>query len=258
MRHGEFTGLEKNYSKYRPAYSETILTALLGMIDKDVSDINVADVGAGTGIWTRMIAKRNVKTVVAVEPNDAMREQGIKDSGGLNIKWIKGDGEKTNLDSNSCDLLTMASSFHWVDLNQGLKEFSRVLNDNGKFCALWNPRLIEVNPLLLEIENKLSEFSKDIKRVSSGRSGTTEKLIDELNSSPYFSDAVYMEARHIEKQTPEHYLGVWWSVNDIRVQLGEDNFKKFMDYVEERVKDLECIEATYLTRAFSADIKVCT
>jgi hypothetical protein len=116
--------------------------------------------------------------------------------------------------------------------------------------ALWNPRLIETNKLLVEIEEKLGEYAPDIKRVSSGRSGITETLTDKLVDSPYFDDTVYLEGRHIKKQTPEEYIGVWWSVNDIRAQAGEDAFSKFMEYVESRVSDLEYIETTYLTRAW--------
>jgi hypothetical protein len=50
----------------------------------------------------------------------------------------------------------MASSFHWADFELATKEFSRVLRKGGRFCALWNPRLIEVNPMLVEIEMYLN------------------------------------------------------------------------------------------------------
>jgi hypothetical protein len=52
--------------------------------------------------------------------------------------------------------------------------------------------------------------------------------------------------------TPERYLGAWRSVNDLRVQLGEKQFDAFLDFVEQRVGGQRLIEATYLTRAWSA------
>ena len=52
--------------------------------------------------------------------------------------------------------------------------------------------------------------------------------------------------------TPEHYVDVWNSVNDLRVQLGEESFLEFMAFVERRVGGLSFIETTYLTRAWSA------
>ena len=52
--------------------------------------------------------------------------------------------------------------------------------------------------------------------------------------------------------SPDRYLGAWRSVNDLRVQLGPDKFDDFMEFVEQRIDGLDVIEATYLTRAWSA------
>ncbi len=248
---GDFTGLAENYSRFRPGYSETILDAILGITRKRTADIDFVDVGAGTGIWSRMVATRKCKSTVSIEPNDDMRTVGEKDSQDSPLVWGKGTAESTGLENNSADLLTMASSFHWADFEKSTKEFTRVLRPGGHFAALWNPRLIEVNPLLVEIEKKLEDFvPKKLKRVSSGRSGITETLVEKLATSPYFDDVITLEGRHVSHQTPEHYVGVWRSVNDVRVQAGEKGFAEFMAYVEDRIKGIESIETTYLTRAW--------
>jgi hypothetical protein len=52
--------------------------------------------------------------------------------------------------------------------------------------------------------------------------------------------------------TPERYLGVWRSVNELRVQLGERQFEAFLDFVGRRIADQPSIQATYTTRAWSA------
>jgi ubiquinone/menaquinone biosynthesis C-methylase UbiE len=119
LKHGDFTGLAKNYSKFRPAYSDSAVTAVLSLVGKKTQDIDFADVGAGTGIWTRLIDSRGTKSSTAVEPNDDMRGEGVNDSNGLKIKWQKGSGEATGLADNSADFLSMASSFHWVDFEKG-------------------------------------------------------------------------------------------------------------------------------------------
>lgn len=251
---GDFTGLAENYSLYRPGYAPVILRALQGLIGKPWNTIDFADVGAGTGIWTRMVAEQGTHSAIAVEPNDDMRHFGEKDSIKNPIEWVKGNGENTSLSESSCDLVSMASSFHWVDFNAGTREFHRVLKPGGVFCALWNPRKIEENPLLVEIEDTLYEMAPHIKRVSSGRAAFTESLFKQLESCGHFSEVLYCEAQHIAKQRPEHYLGVWWSVNDIRAQAGEDSFKRFMSYVEDRIRDVPVIETTYLTRAWMAKV----
>jgi len=250
--HGDFTGLAGDYSRYRPGYSPSVVSAVLALLDRPFAEADVADVGAGTGIWTRILAARGPRSVVAVEPNDDMRQQGVLASRGTNIAWRKGSGEATGLPAGSVDLASMASSFHWVDFDKGCAEFQRILRPGGRFVAVWNPRLIEANPLLVEIEAEIGRLKPDVRRVSSGRSGLTERLTDALWSTPGFDDVVYLEGRHVNVQTPEQYLGAWRSVNDLQVQLGPDLFAAFLRHVENKIDGLPGIETTYLTRAWAA------
>ncbi len=249
---GDFTGLAGEYSKSRPDYCPSILNALLGLLDKPLYDLDVVDVGAGTGIWTRMIYEKGVKSVIAVEPNDDMRTHGVLDCNATTIQWLPGTAENTGLSNCSCDWLTMASSFHWVNFEKATQEFHRILRPRGRFTALWNPRLIEVNPLLIEIETHLDSLHPNIRRVSSGRSGIAESLTEMLIASPYFEDIIYLEGRHVIEMSPQRYLGAWRSVNDIQHQLGTKKFDTFINFIEWRISKLEKIEAAYLTRAWSA------
>jgi hypothetical protein len=79
-----------------------------------------------------------------------------------------------------------------------------------------------------------------------------ETLTEQLWSSPWFEDVVYLEGRHDIVMTPDRYLGVWRSVNELRVQLGEQQFEAFLDFVEQRIAGHSSIKATYATRAWSA------
>ena len=166
IKKGDFTGLADDYKKSRPNYSSTVLSSIIGILPKPLEEIDFVDVGAGTGIWTNMVYTRGVKSITAVEPNDDMRSEGIKFTYGTDINWIKGSAENTGINSDSVDWITMASSFHWADFEQATNEFHRILRKNGVFTALWNPRLIEVNPLLVEIESYLNVLRPNIKRVS--------------------------------------------------------------------------------------------
>jgi len=252
LKAGDFTGLANDYSEHRPDYCPSVLNALLGLLCKPNSEVDFVDVGAGTGIWTRMVYEAGVRSVIAVEPNQDMRNNGILDSHHTSVHWFAGSAESTGLPSGSADWLSMASSFHWANFHTATQEFHRVLRPGGRFTALWNPRLIEVNSLLVEIEAHMYSLCPNIKRVSSGRSGITETLKEQLLASPYFEDVVYMEGRHIIEMTPERYLGAWRSVNDLRVQMGPEKFNTFLEFVEMRIASLKVIEATYLTRAWSA------
>ncbi len=252
IKPGIFTGLADEYSKNRPDYCGSVLNGLLGLLNMSTTDIDFVDIGAGTGIWARMVCQKGVGSVVAVEPNEEMRANGIRDSRDLGIRWQEGTAEKTGLPDSCCNWVTMASAFHWTDFESATSEFYRILRPGGRFSALWNPRLIEANPVFVEIEAHLKTLNPDIERVSSGRSGMTETLTQRLWDSPYFEDVVYMEGRHVISMTPSRYLGIWRSVNDLRVQLGKKRFETFLGFVEERIKGLEVLDATYLTRAWSA------
>lgn len=252
MKHGDFTGLADDYAKFRPGYAPQIATAILGYLGRSTATIDAADIGAGTGIWTRILAGRGLHSVVAVEPNDDMRGQGIETSRDTGIVWQKGLAEATGLLDGSVDLVSMASSLHWADFDKACEEFHRILRPHGIFVALWNPRFIEANPLLVEIEEEITRLKPDIRRVSSGRSGLTERLTDMLSAKPQFADVVYMEGRHSLQQTPSQYIGVWRSVNDLQVQLGSELFQKFLAFTEKRTAGLAVIETTYVTRAWVA------
>ena len=252
MQHGDFTGLAADYARYRPGYAWEVGTAILNYVGRDPAQTDAADIGAGTGIWTRMLAEHGLRSVTAVEPNDDMREQGIAGSRGTNIVWRKGSAEDTGLPARSADLVSMASSLHWADFDRACEEFHRVLRPHGVFAALWNSRLVEENPLLVEIEAQITRLKPDIRRVSSGRSGMADRLTEMLGANPHFADVVKVEGRHTVRQTPAQYMGVWRSVNDLRVQLGEQLFGQFLEETEKRIAGLPAVETTYLTRAWMA------
>jgi ubiquinone/menaquinone biosynthesis C-methylase UbiE len=252
IKHGNFDSLAGDYAQFRPGYAPSVVPALLSLVGRPAREVDAVDVGAGTGIWTRMLAAQQLHSVTAVEPSDEMRRHGALTAPELGIVWRRGKAEETGLPSGSYDLVSMASSFHWTDFDKACAEFQRMLKPGGRFVALWNPRMIELNPLLVEIEQEITRLNPEVKRVSSGRSGLTDRLTDMLWAKSGFDDVIYLEGRHKATQTAEQYLGAWRSVNDLRVQLGPDRFDRFMDFVERKTAGLPGIETTYLTRAWAA------
>ena len=108
MKQGDVSNLAKKYIN-RPAYSELILRAILKYMDYEKKEnFKIAEVGAGTGKLTKMLLEMGLD-VIAVEPNDAMREEGIKYTREHNIQWINGTGEYTTLENECVDWVIMAS-----------------------------------------------------------------------------------------------------------------------------------------------------
>lgn len=251
MQLGDFTQLAKQYIN-RPAYSEHLLKTLLlytGYLQK--TDYQVADVGAGTGKLTKMLLEKGLN-VIAVEPNDAMREEGIKYTKGFNVSWLSGSGEVTGLQDKSIDWLIMASSFHWTNPEKSLPEFYRVLKPGSYFTAIWNPRNIESSELHSRIERKIYEIAPNINRVSSGSKATTKKWEEIITSTGHFSNVILMEVDHFEIMSKERYLGAWQSVNDIQAQAGPEKWKEIIAMIENEIADLEVVEVPYKNRAWTA------
>jgi 16S rRNA A1518/A1519 N6-dimethyltransferase RsmA/KsgA/DIM1 with predicted DNA glycosylase/AP lyase activity len=86
-----YTSLADAYLK-RPDYSNSAIDAMLNIADISKGE-KVCDVGAGVAHLTLMLAARGME-VVAVEPNDAMRANGIKRTAHIeNVRWHEGTGE---------------------------------------------------------------------------------------------------------------------------------------------------------------------
>ena len=235
MELGDFTKLAKEYVN-RVGYSETALGVLKDHIEARKGAIQaVADVGAGTGKLTQDLENLGLRGF-AVEPNDAMRAEGIKlFEGRDSFQWSKGTAEITGLPDNSVDWLLMGSSFHWADAPVALEEFHRVLRPGGFFTAIWNPRNIESH----------------LKRVSSGSRANMQDMEKKLLSTPYFVDLFLIEAPHEAVMSKERYMGAWRSVNDIHAQAGDALFAEILQMIEGEISHLDQVVVPYLSRAFT-------
>lgn len=251
LKRGDFSLLAKDYAKYRPGYSKNVINAIFGTMKKPSNKIDAADVGAGTGIFSRELLNKGVKSIVAVEPNKQMREEG-KQISPKEILWKEGSAEKTGLNSKSIDLVSMASSFHWPDTKLAIREFERILKNSGSFLAIWNPRFTELSEVESEIQSVLTDNYNIKSRVSSGRSGITKNLEQILKSSGCFSAVIHYEEIERVPVPKEKYLGAWRSVNDIRSQLGEEKFMNFIEHIDNLLTGISSVDVYYQTRAWLA------
>lgn len=252
MQQGDFTTLAKHYIN-RPAYSDLILQTLLKLVNYDATnpDFQVVEVGAGTGKLTKMLLELGLN-VIAIEPNDAMREEGIKYTEAFeNIIWKKGSGEVTGVEDHQADWIIMASSFHWTDPNLSLPEFSRILKANGHFTAIWNPRNLEISELHTGIEKRIYEIAPNIKRKSSGSGRNSKKWEYILPSTGHFKEVIFTETDHEELFPKERYMGAWHSVNDIPAQAGPEKWQEILKAIEDEIKDLDIIPVPYKMRAWT-------
>lgn len=121
-----FTDKADIYAKYRPSYPNEYIEYLLSANELNENQI-VADIGSGTGIFSRQLLDSGLH-VIGVEPNDDMRkmaEQSLKRY--PRFQSIKATAENTTLKENSVDLVTVAQAFHWFDKEAFKIECQRIL-----------------------------------------------------------------------------------------------------------------------------------
>jgi ubiquinone/menaquinone biosynthesis C-methylase UbiE len=128
-----FCDLASDYAKYRPSYPAAAIDFILEGIDTQLP-IVVADVGAGTGISSRLLAERGVR-VIAIEPNADMRQAAAPHP---LVEFRQATAEATSLSDASVDLVTCFQSFHWFNPEPTLLEFHRILKPSGRLAAVWN------------------------------------------------------------------------------------------------------------------------
>jgi ubiquinone/menaquinone biosynthesis C-methylase UbiE len=251
MKHGDFTELSKYYIN-RPGYSLDVLDIIATSIKKRSGrkELIVADIGAGTGKLTEDLYALGYSGF-AVEPNDAMRTEGEKALNGKPFTWLCGSAEETTLPDNSVDWLLMGSSFHWANAELALREFYRVLKPSGFFTAIWNPRDISRSTLHMEIEEKINEMIPDLKRISSGVGHNAVETEKKLLASSLFSNLFFVEAPYDVYMTKDRYIGVWKSVNDIRVQAGEECFERILKMIESKIESIHEVVVPYKSRAWT-------
>jgi SAM-dependent methyltransferase len=129
----------------------------------------VADVGAGTGIFTGQLLKAEL-SVVAVEPNERMRNEADKWLGKYdNYSSISGTAERTGLADASVDVVTVAQAYHWFRPEQPRAEFLRILKrPPGVVALIWNRR-DDNSDFLQEYESLLTENLPEYNRVKHTR-----------------------------------------------------------------------------------------
>lgn len=129
-----FSDRAADYANYRPSYPAETISALLAGLG-DPAQLTAADIGAGTGISSRLVAARGV-TVWAIEPNAAMRNAATPHP---KVEFRQGSAEQTGL-HHPVDLVFCAQSFHWFEPVAALAEFHRILKPAGRVALIWNDR----------------------------------------------------------------------------------------------------------------------
>ncbi len=244
----DYTGLADAYLK-RPDYADSAIDAMLSIAGAERGD-KVCDVGAGAAHLTLMLAKRGLD-VVAVEPNDAMRSNGIARTATLaNVRWNEGTGESTGQTARAFDMVTFGSSFNVCNRKLALAETARILKPNGWFACMWNHRLLH-DPVQTHIESIIKE------RVSGYGYGTRrEDQTGVIDASGFFGSVVHLDSIVVHEQTVGECVEAWRSHATLERQAGV-RFLEVINAIESYLKHLETplIQVPYATNIWIAQLR---
>lgn len=244
----DYTTLADAYLK-RPDYADAAIDAMLSIAGAEKGD-KFCDVGAGVAHLTLMLAARGLD-VVAVEPNDAMRANGIKRTEKFaNVCWHEGTGEQTGQAAQAFNMATFGSSFNVCDRQQALKETARILKPRGWFACMWNHRQLD-DPIQAQIEAIIKE------RVSGYGYGTRrEDQTTIIDASGLFGPVVHVDSRVMHEQSIEECVEAWRSHATLERQAGAA-FGDVVAAIEAYLQSLNMpkIEIPYSTNIWVAQLR---
>ena len=228
MNEEKFTGKADLYEKYRPGYPD----ALVDFLYQNARCGCVADIGAGTGKFTRCLVRKPWR-IIAVEPNADMREKLAVLADTDFIRIVPTTAEDTGLPDMSVGLVTVAQAFHWLDEAKFKAECKRILAPDGMTAIIFNNREYE--------DCEISRVRDDICMrycgvFHAGHIG--ERSIDEGDKFlryEYFSETKYFAADYEMEMDEESFVGDTLSRS---YALGEDHadYGKFVDELKEAFK----------------------
>lgn len=133
QRSTSFGTVAADYDRLRPPPADAAVDWLVPGGHRDA----LVDLGAGTGLLTRALARR-ASHVIAVEPDVRMREFLRERSPGVEV--VAGRAEQIPVPEAAADGVFAASAWHWMDQARTAAEVARVLRDGGRLGLIWTSR----------------------------------------------------------------------------------------------------------------------
>lgn len=222
---GKFSGRGEFYAKSRPSYSGKLIDALYsdyGFSDKSV----IADVGAGTGKFSVLLAKRGSQ-VICVEPNADMRAklaEAVKPFPGCRV--LTGSAEETGIPPKTADFVTAAQAFHWFDCEKFKRECKRIMKPGGKVVLVWNTRELDAD-VTLESQAVYEKYCPGFTGFSAGMHGSEDMI--NLFFSKGFDKICFESPLNFDE---EGFINRSIS-SSFSLRPGDEKFEEYIDAVRE-------------------------
>lgn len=132
MQAGNFGKVREAYAEARQAFPAEVFDHLWSKVAVDSPC--VLDLGCGTGIGTRQLAEREGAVIFGCDADKMMIEEAQQTS--PTLSYFVTPASKLPFDTDSFDMITAFSAFHWFRDGKSLAEIQRVLKPGGLFAAI--------------------------------------------------------------------------------------------------------------------------
>lgn len=218
-----FNHCTDDYARYRPPYPPDALQILADCVSPVPASL-AADVGAGTGIFSRQLAQTGWR-VIAVEPSERMLRRvtpAEEASSNDRIRRVCATAESTGLADRSVHAVTAAQSFHWFNPPYALAEFARILRSGGALMLIWNNRDAASSQFVDDYENLISRYN-----TAYDREYRQQDWAGKIADSGAFEPATYHRLEHVWRPAAEDFAGFSRSVSYIRNVLSREQRPRF-------------------------------
>ncbi|WFU51755.1 class I SAM-dependent methyltransferase [Sinorhizobium terangae] len=252
IEYGNFGDVAKFYLS-RPPYAHRLISMLSSFAKSCQTPSTVADIGAGTGALTILLADMGW-ICRAVEPDGRMLEVGKSITSGRNdIEWVQSSAEATTLRSADFSWVCVGNSYHWMKREAALREFHRILRPGGIISVIFNLSDFDADDFQARIEEEIRRRAPDIKRARPPIEAAMEKLEEDLDSSGLFESCVRLTARHIVEMSITNYLASWNTSHDLRSQMSTEEWSDLLAFIEDASKKRGQLSLVFKTSAWTAE-----
>lgn len=154
-----FSGRAADYDRFRPTYPAALIDLLVG--HGLAPDHVLADLGAGTGILTRLFLAHDYR-VIAIEPNADMAAVATARLGqDARFSLLDARAEATGLADASVDAAVAGTAFHWFDHAATRRELLRILRPPRLIALASNERRNDASAFMAGFDALCREFGTD-------------------------------------------------------------------------------------------------
>jgi SAM-dependent methyltransferase len=209
-----FQGWSDRYAVFRPGYPESPLRALSLLIIGEPMPAGsaVADVGCGSGIFTRQLRRLLPDTIpiFGVEPASDMRLRAQATAPSeMGITYVGGTAENLPFGAGTVRAVVAATAAQWFDRPAFYEEARRSLMPSGLLAIIEYVRDIESSTAATAVVSFLAQYGGP-------RAYRPADYVAELPAAPGFRDYQFAGERVTLQLTPADFLGLALSSSHAR------------------------------------------